>query len=821
MEALLQDLRYTFRSFKHNPVFVSVAALTLALGIGANTAVFSVVNGVLLRPLPYEDPDRLALIWTNFGADLPQNWVSGPEYAEMQEFATLFDAIAVVAPTTVSFTGLGEPEQIDAAAASGTFFRVMRVRPLYGRLIGPDDDTPASNPVAVLGHGFWRRRFGADPAMVGQTITANGTTYTVIGVLPPGFAVRHPDAQFPDAIDVWVPMVPVFGTTYPELNRGSHFLRAFGRLADDVSLEQAQTDMDRVALQIQEQSPDYYDFPGWGVTVLSLHADLVEDVRPALLILLGAVGFVLLIACVNVANLQLTRAAGREREIAVRTAIGADRTRLVRQLLTESVVLALVGGLLGLVLAFGLIRVVMAVAPSDLPLRDVVGVDGSVLWYTLAIALVTGVLFGLAPVVYGMRQSIVGSLKEGGRGATSGVGGRRVRTALVVAEVALALVLLVGAGLMIRSLDNLLRANPGYRTDNLLTMRIALPSSRYDGPAQQAFYSQLLERVRALPGVSQAGAISHLPLSGSYTSGTTRVNESRTVTPVHGAQHPFIEADRRWVTPEYFETMGVQLLQGRTFNAFDGSAAPLVAMVDEEFVRRFWPTEEPIGKRVAINRNDEGELIWREVIGVVRHSKHYDLSTVGREQVYFPHPQFPVGTMYLAVRTASDPVALTSSIRGEVWALDSDQPVSDVQTMRDRVGSAVAQPRFNLLLLVTFAGIALLLATVGIYGVISYSVGQRTHEIGVRMALGASRQNVRFLVFRQGMLLTLIGVGVGLLAAFGLSRLLTALLYGVSPADPVTYGGVAVLLSAVAAAACLLPAGRATRVEPLAVLRDE
>ncbi len=821
MDDFWNDIRYAVRAFAHNPVFLFVAVLTLALGIGANTAVFSVVNGVLLRPLPYDDPDRLTVIWTNFGPDLPQNWVSGPEFEEMREMNTLFDGIAVVAPTTLAITGVGEPEQVGAAAASGSFFQVMGVEPLHGRLFAAADDTPSAERVMVLSHGFWRQRFGGDPGALSRTMTANGITYTIVGVLPPDFRIRHPDAQFPAQIDLWTPMVPAFGTPYSELSRGSHFLRGFGRLKADVTLAQAQTDLDRVAVQMQERSPDYYDFEGWGLTVYSLHGDLVEEVRPALVILLGAVGFVLLIACVNVANLQLTRAAGREREIAVRTALGASRTRLIRQLLTESLMLATLGGIGGLLLAFGLVRLVLVIAPANLPLRDTISIDGPVLLYTLGIAVLTGVVFGLAPVAYGLKQSIVSSLKEGGRGATTGLSGKKLRTSLVVAEVALALVLLVGAGLLIKSLNRLLDTDPGYRTEQVLTMRIALPASRYDGEQQRVFYDELLRSVQALPGVASAGLISHLPLSGAYASGTTRVNESQTVEPEHGDNFASIEADRRWVSPDYFQTMGVSLMRGRTFSPFDGPEASLVAIVDEEFVRRFWPTEQPIGKRVAINRDDDGNLVWREVVGVVRHSKHYNLSSVGREQVYFPYRQMPLTTMYLAIRTSGEPLALARAVRSEVWAIDPDQPVSDVETMGARVSAAVSQPRFNLALLAAFAAIALSLAAVGIYGVIAYSVRQRTHEIGVRMALGATRDAVRGLVFRQGMRLTLIGVATGLVAAIVLTRLLTALLYGVSPADPMTYGVVVLLLATVAAAACVFPASRATRVDPLAVLREE
>jgi len=820
MDRLLQDLRYAVRSLAHRPGFVAVAVVTLGLGIGANSAVFSVVNAVLLRPLPYDDPERLTVLWTDFGPDLPQNWISGPEFVEMQEFATAFEGVAVASQATTSLIGTGQPEQIQAGLASGGLFRLLRAEPALGRLIGPDDDTPSASSVAVLDHGFWRRRFGGDPAVIGQTMTTSGNTYTVVGVLPEGFRVMHPDPQFPQVVDVWLPLVPVSGTTYAEMNRGNHGLRGFGRMQAGVTIEQARADMDRVASRITEIAPDNYPDAGLGIIVLPLHGDLVEEVRPALLILLGAVAFVLLIACVNVANLQLVRAAGREREIAVRAALGAGRGRILRQLATESGVLAAAGVAFGLLVAFGLVQALVALAPEGLPRRDAIGVDLAVLLFTLGIGLVTGLLFGLAPAFHTLKLSLVGSLKEGGRGGGMGVRGRRTRTGLVVAEMALALVLLVGAGLMIQSLRNLLNTDPGYRTEGLLTVRVALPSSRYDDQAASAFWDRILERTRALPGVTSAGMISHLPLSRSYWSGTTTVDRSDAVETDPRFPFPNIEADRRMVSTGYFETMGVDVVSGRAFTESDADGAPLVAMVDEEFARRFWPDEPAVGRRIAVSFGDDGP-VWRDVVGVVRHSRHYGLESVGREQVYMPYPQFTPNTAYLTVRTAGDPEALIPTVRGEVWALDPEQPISDVRTMRERVASAVAAPRFDLLLLGTFAAIALVLAAVGIYGVISYSVGQRTHEIGVRMALGASRDAVRTLVLKQGMFVALGGVAIGLVAALGLTRLLGTLLYGVSPTDPITYAVVAAILSGIAALACLVPAMRATRVEPVSVLREE
>lgn len=817
MSLIVQDLRYAFRTLIKSPAFALIAVVTLALGIGANTAVFSVVNAVLLRPLPYENPDRLTLVWTEFGPDLPQNWVSGPELVEMQEMNTLFDGIGAVVPFTTAVSGGGEPEEVGAAGASGNFLQLLGVRAARGRLFGPDDDRPGAPRIAVLSHGFWTRRFGADPGVIGSTIVAGGQATTIIGVLPPEFSIQHPDAQFSEQVALWFPMGPllegVFGAgAYRELPRGAHFIRAFGRMKPGVTLAQAQADMDAVALAMQEQSPDYYDFAGWGITVMSLHGDLVEDVRPALFVILGAVGFVLLIACVNVANLLLARAAGREREIAVRTALGAGRWRLVRQLLTESLVLAASGGAVGLAAAFALVRAITVFAPDALPRTGDIGIDGGVLLFTVAISLATGTLFGLAPAFHTLKGNLAESFKEGGKGATVSLRGRRMRTALVVAEVALALVLLVGAGLMIKSFARLLESDPGYRTDDILTMRISLPSTRYSGSDVVQFYDALLTRVRALPGVTAAGTISQLPLSGSYQSGTTAAERSETLAPDQRA----FEADRRFVSPDYFATMGVALLAGRTFTERDNADAPLVAMVDETFVRRVWPNEDPIGQRVSV-----GSRVWREVVGVVRHSRHYALGSNGREQVYLPYAQMPANTMYLAVRTATDPLALASTVGGEVWAIDRDQPVSDIQTMEMRVAGAVAQPRFNLLLLAAFATVALFLAAVGIYGVISYSVAQRGHEIGVRMALGARGGDVVTLVMRQGLALVGVGLGIGTVAALGLTRLLTSLLYGVGTADPLTYAAVAALLGGAGAAACYLPARRATLVEPVEVLREE
>ncbi len=823
MQDLLQDLRYAIRTLWRNPTFAAITVVTLALGIGANTAVFSVINSVLLRPLPYEEADRLTLIWTNFGQDLPQNWISGPEYAELQEFNKTFDAIGVTLPFTVTVTGDGEPEQVPAAAVSGNMFDVLRVRPQLGRPIGANDDRAGATPVAVLGDGFWRRRFGADPRMIGRTVIINGNAVEVVGVLPPGFRIMHPDAGFPERIDVWTALLPVYGAfvggqpTYSDLPRGSHGMRGFGRMKTGVALEQAQADLDAVAIAMQERTPDYYDFEGWGITVYSMLGDLVEDVRPALLVLFGAVGFVLLIACVNVANLMLARAAGREREMAVRTAVGAGRGRLVRQLLTESVVLATAGGIFGFVIAFAALRLLVAVAPEDLPRVADIGIDPWVLTFTIGVSVGTGLLFGLAPALHTARSNFAESFKEGGRGSTTGARGRRVRTVLVVAEVALALVLLVGAGLLMRSFRQILQTDPGYRTDQMLTMRISLPFTRYNGSDAAAFWLRLINETTTIPGVQIAGAISQLPLSGSYSSGTTGVERSETLP----EDQRFWEVDRRQVTPGYFEVMGAPLVSGRFFTDADRDDAPLVAIVDEQFVRRAWPSEDPIGQRISISTDGNGNRIWREVVGVVRHQKHYGLNRVGREQAYFPVAQAPTGTMFLAVRTPSEPLTLASTIRNRIWTIDPDQPVADVQSMEQRVTQSVAAPRFNLLLLTTFAAIALVLAAVGIYGVIAYAVAQRSHEIGVRIALGAESRDVVRMILGQGVGLVVTGLGIGTVAALALTRVMRSLLFEVSATDPLTFLAVGVVLALVGAAASLIPARRATRVEPMNVLTTE
>ena len=825
LDSLLHDIRFTFRTLRKSPVFALVAIATLGLGIGANTAVFSVVNSVLLRPLPYEEPEALFVVWTNFGRDLPQNWISGPEFLEIRDLNTTFENFAVFTSTTWSMTGDGsEPAQVSGAAVSGSFFDILRTRARRGRLFDAADDDQ-KRMVVVISDAFWQARLGGRENVLGSTLTLDGDSFEVIGVLPPDFRVHHPNVSNPAGVGLYAPFQSAYQTRYEEMGRGSHFLLGFARGRDGVTVSQAQADMDAVAVRMQEITGDY-DFEGWGLTVYSLHADLVENVQGALVILLGAVAFVLLIACLNVANLQLTRAAERRREIALRTALGAGRARLIRQLLTEAAVLAGAGALAGLGLAYWLIEALQTVVPAGLPRAGSIALDMTVMGFAAAATLLTVVLFGILPGIVATRTNLAETLKDSGRTASTGLAGARLRTTLVVVEVAMALVLLVGAGLLIRSFNSLLNTNPGYRTESLLTLRVSLPRPKYDIDTATVFHRQLLDRVRGLPGVLDAGGISALPLSNSGGSGTTIVEHSVSEDVDTFGDYKYIEADRRYVTAGYFEAMDVELVSGRFFTEADSADALPVAIVDESFARRLWGEADPLGQQVAVNWSMDSEghgfssVAWRQVIGVVRHARTRNLSADGREQFYAPVSQNPVFGMHLAIRTDSEPTALAAAVNAAVWDIDPEQPVSDVATMSDRVASAVATPRFNSLLLGSFAAVAVILAALGIYGVVSFSVGQRTAEIGVRMALGASRQRVRAMVLRQGMAAVVIGLGIGVAAALGLTRLITSMLYSVTTTDPVTYVTVAGVLAAVAALACLIPAVRATRIEPVSALRE-
>ncbi|NKB88209.1 MAG: FtsX-like permease family protein [Acidobacteria bacterium] len=716
-----------------------------------------------------------------------------------------------------------DPARVNGAAVSGSFFDLLGVSAAQGRTINAQDDEGGQR-VVTISHGFWQARLGGRDDVLGRALTLDGMDFEVVGVLPEDFGVYHPNVPSPDVVGLFVPYQPTYGAEYASMSRGSHFLLGFARASNGVSPAQVQADMDNVALAMNETGN--YDFDGWGLTSYRLHEDLVEDFQGALVILLGAVAFVLLIACLNVANLQLTRASQRGREIALRTAVGAARGRVLRQLLTEALVLAAAGAIAGLALASWLIAALQAVMPDGLPRAQEIGLDGTVLSFAAVATLATVALFGVLPGFLATRTNLADTLRDSGRTTSGGPGGGKIRSILVVAEVAAALVLLVGAGLMLRSFNSLVNTDPGYRTDSMLTMRVSLPTPKYDADTAQIFQAQLLERTRALPGVISAGGVSGLPLSNIAGSGTTLAEFSEAEDVDEFGGYKFIEADRRSVSPGYFEAMGVELLAGRFFDETDTADSMPVVIVDESFARRFWGEKNPIGQRASINfRNGmdgEGTVVtWSEVVGVIRHARTQDLAEDGREQFYAPWAQRVRLGMHVAIRTDGDPTQIAAAVNQAVWDLDPDQPVSDIATMSERVDAVVAGPRFVSVLLGSFAAAAVVLAAIGIYGVIAYSVGQRTNEIGVRMALGASKNRVRQMVLREGMVVVLLGVGLGVAAALGLTRLISNMLYEVTNTDPATYVGVVVLLVGVAITACLVPALRATRIEPVTALREE
>jgi putative ABC transport system permease protein len=808
MDTLLQDLRYSLRMLTNKPGFTVIAILALALGIGANSAIFSVVNTVLLRPLPYANPEKLVLVWTYFGPDLPQNWVSGPELADMRERSTMIEDFAALTYPSVSLTGIGEPEQVQGAAVTANFFPTLGVQPSQGRSFTEEEDRPGGERVVILSHGFWERRFASNPGVINQTISLEGQNATIIGVMPQGFGILPPDAQSPRNIEMWVPMAADFRAQ----SRGNHGMRVIGRIKPEFTVEQAQEEMKQISAALDQE---FYKF-GFGINIVPLHGHVVKTVRPMLWVLLGAVGFVLLIACANVANLLLARAVAREKEIAIRTALGAGRWRLIRQLLTESVVLATVSGAIGLLLAYLGLKALIAIAPDNVPRLNEMSIDARVLVFTIGVSMITGMIFGLVPAFQASKPDLNETLKEGGRGSTGGARGRRVRSILVVAEIAFALVLLTGAGLMIRSFIRLQEVKPGFKPENLLTMRLRLPQTKYADAAQLTpFYQQLIERVRALPGVRTVGTVSHLPLSGAYQSGTITVEQ-----PSASVDNASFECDRRITSPDYFEAMGIEVMNGRPFNDHDAQGGLMVCLVDETFARRFWPNEDPLGKRVKIG-GSQSTNPWLTIVGVVAHVKHYGLSAQGREFIYFPYTQAPARQMFLAVRTEGDPSNLIGSVRKEIASMDPDQPIADIRNMEQIVYGSVAQPRFNMLMLGIFAVVALILAAVGVYGVMNYSVAQQTHEIGIRMALGAQQSHILAMVIQQGCLLVGIGVAIGLAGAFVITRFMSSMLYDVKAMDPATFGGVAVILALVALVASYIPARRATRVDPMIALRYE
>lgn len=808
MSTLWQDLRYGTRMLLKHPSFALVAITALALGIGANTAIFSIVNAVLLRQLPYKDSERLMMLWESDprrgGA---QTGFSYPRFTFLRDQQQSFDAVAAYTTRNFSVMGSEGPMLVPGAHISQDFFIVTGIGPAYGRTFAPEEDQPGAAPVAILGYELWQSQFSGNQNVIGQSITADGQALRVVGIMPPGFKL------FDEKIDLWVPRVYETNFLTPQqIQRGGIYLAVFGRLKSGVTLEQARASLNVISEQYQQAFSGNGDAAN-GMGAGSLREYLVGDIRSTLWILLGAVAFVLLIACANVASLLLARVAARQREIAVRMTLGATFWRLIRQTLTESILLSVVGGLFGLLLAFLGLKLVLTIGPEVIPRAGEIQLDRWVLIFTLGISVLTGLVFGVAPALLQARTNSNESLKEGARGDSGGPRRHRLHQALVVAEVALTLVLLIGAGLLIRSFIRLRNVDTGINPRGVLTMQLVLPATRYANPAQQAvFYDQLLEKVRSLPGVTTAGMTTRLHLD--EPGGTVLFfPEGQTD---QGAQNP--QGRLRIVSPQYFETMGIPLVQGRMFNERDTATGPRVMIINESMARRYFQNQNPVGKRITYTL----DRLTCEVVGVVRDAKTSVVQAQASEEMYVPYPQRTVPRMTLVVRgPGPDPLSLSQDVRRQVQDLDKEQPVAKIRTMDQVIAETLSQPRFTTTLLIIFAGVALILATVGIYGVMSYSVTMRTKEFGILMAVGAQQRDVLKMVLKQGLILAVIGVVIGLLATIPLRRLLVSQMYGISATDPLTLVTVSMLLMVVALLACYLPALRATRVDPLDALRYE
>lgn len=819
MERLLQDLGYGFRMLFKNPRFTAVAVLSLAIGIGANSAIFSVTNALLLRSLAYKDADRLVILWNRSpGLNVAQDWLSPGEYLDIKAENRVFDQVAATIDASFNLTGQGTPERVEGARVSSSLFPLLGAQPILGRAFSTEEDQPGKQPSALLSYGFWQRHFGGDRSVVGRTLTLNGNSVAILGVMSPEFSLNREVMPTVNGIRNAELLLPLPLSEKLRTTRTNEDYNIFGKLKPGVSVAQAQADIDIIVSGMKQQyRGNYPPSSGFTISVVPLLQQVVGDVRRALLILLGAVGFVLLIACANVANLQLARAAVRRKEIAVRAAVGAGRLRIIRQLLTESVLLSLFGGLLGLTLAFGAIRLLRMLGPDTLPRLHEIGLDGRALAFTFLVSLLSGIAFGLAPALRASQVNLNEGLKDGGRGSvggsTFGSGHLKIRNLLVIAEVALSLVLLIGAGLLLRSYQHIQNSSPGFKVHDVLSFRISLPPARYKGVPVTAFYKQLCDRISALPGVEAAGTSYSLPMSSVALAWGPITIEG--YVPKNSAD--FVMANERFVSPGYFPALGVPLVRGRYFDDRDVKDAPATTIVNENLAQRFWPNEDPIGKR--LERGDQEP--WRTVVGVVRDTKEFSVDNEPPISIYSPAWQFPIGSMFLVVRTSSDPAKLTTTITKEIQSLDPELPAFDVKTMDQRLSDSLARRRFSMFVLAVFAAVALILAALGIYGVLAYSVNQRTHEIGIRLALGAQPKNILGMVIRQSLILITVGLTIGVAAAFALTRVMTSLLFGVSATDARTFLIVALFLGAIALLASYFPARRAANVDPLIALRYE
>jgi putative ABC transport system permease protein len=809
MQTLWQDLRYGARMLLKNPGFTLIAVITLALGIGANTAIFSVVNAVLLRPLPYPDSDRLVMLSTNAEKDGALGNTGYTTFVDWHERSQSFERMVVIRSWGGVLTGQGEPEVIRGLRVSADYFKLLGVSPALGRDFRAEEDRPDTRFVVVISHALWQRRFNSDPQVVGKQLILNDQPFTIVGVMPPSFT-DFLAANFHEAAEVWGPVG--YDITQPFACRDCQHLKAIARLKPDITLAQARAEMGPIMNVMAREHPKIYATPT--ISVARLQDQFTGAIRPALYLLLVAVGLVLLIACANVANLLLARASERAREMAIRAALGAGQWRIMRQLLIESALLSLIGAAAGLLLALWGTELLTSLSPAKMLQLQPVRTDARVLGFTLLVSLLTGLLFGLAPALQAARQDAQLALKESSK-SSPGKRQRRLRDSIVVAEIVFALALLIGAGLLIRSFAHVLDTKPGFDSRNLLTMMISASSAnRYRETAQvSAFYSEVIKRIEALPGIEAAGVVSNLPFGGNMDMYGFHIEEKPLANP---AEAP--SAERYSVSPDYLRAMGIPLLRGRGFTEQDSANAPLVALINSTAAQRIWPNEDPLGKRIRLGGIDNP---LRAIVGVVGDVNHYDLETAPDLQSYVPHAQWTDSYMQLVVRTTTDPGAITGAVRRTIHALDPDMPLHKVATMRQLVSTSVAQRRFTLLLIAVFAGVALLMAAIGLYGVMAYSVTQRIREIGIRVALGAQSADVLRLVVGQGMRLIALGVALGLMTALALTRLMKKLLFEVSATDPVTFASIAALLALVALLACWVPARRATKVDPMVALRCE
>ena len=813
METLIQDIKFGLRMLLKSPSLSIVATIALALGIGANTAIFSVVNAVLLRPLPFPNSESLFELYeTDTQRGFKYGSHSYPNFFDLRSQATVFEHVAAYHGSDFVMTGRGEPVRLQGSVVTANLFPLLGVAPLHGRMFVPDEDKPSSTGrVAIISEQLFRKRFGSDPAIVNQPITLDGVSFTVVGVMPDSF-------EFPiqnEPVELWTTIAGDASGERPVTQaRGAHFLHVIGRLKPNVTPQQMQSELTAIAARLEQSYPDTNTHKSLG-TEPALTA-LVGDIRPALLILLGAVACVLLIACANVANLLLARATSRHKEMAVRAALGASRMRVIRQLLTESILLSLFGGAVGLLLAVWWSDLLIALGREDIPRAVHVQIDWRVLGFTFGVSVLTGLIFGLVPAFQSSKTELVESLKEGGRTGSEGARRNRMRSVLVVGELAIAVVLLVAAGLLIQSLWRLQNVNSGLQPDNVLTFNLGLPETKYDAGKQAKFFSDLKTRLESSPGVQSASTITPLPLSGDRYMISFQI-EGREV-----AQKDQPSADIFFTGVGYFRAMGIPMVKGRDFNDRDQHGSTPVAIITEEFARQYFPNEDPIGKRISPGISTyDNERRYREIVGVVADIRNRRLDSPPQPAYYVPQTQIPFSQVTVVVKTLNEPHSLVSAMTKEVAAMDADLPLFGVKTMREYLSASVATPRFSTTLLSIFAGVALVLTLVGLYGVMSYSVAQRTNEIGIRLALGAQSRDVLLMIVKQGSLLIGLGLGIGLLGAYAASRLVASLLFGVTAKDPFTFAAAAVLLAVVALLACYIPAWRATKVDPMDALRCE